>query len=279
MFIAFQKMHGLGNDFIIMDARPLPHARLDLSERSLCALSNRRTGIGFDQAIVIEPPRTADSDVVIRFFNADGSESGACGNGTRCVADFLMQQMGKTTLNMAVGKRILVAHRTDTGMIAVDMGVPHFDWQQIPLAHAVDTAHIPLAVGQLKDGIAVNVGNPHLVFFVSDCAAVPLDRLGPVLEHDRLCPLRTNVEAAQIIDRQTIRLRVWERGAGLTQACGSGACATLVAAARRDLTDRKAEIVLDGGSLWIEWRDDNHIVMSGPSVLVYEGRIDLAQYE
>lgn len=278
MFIAFQKMHGLGNDFIIIDARPLPHGRLDLSERSLCALSNRRTGIGFDQAIVIEPPRTADSDVVIRFFNADGSESGACGNGTRCVADFLMQQMGKTTLNMAVGKRILVAHRTDTGMIAVDMGVPHFDWQQIPIAHAIDTDHMPLAIGQLKDGIAVNVGNPHLVFFVPDCAAVPLDRLGPLLEHDRLFPLRTNVEAAQIIDRQTIRLRVWERGAGLTQACGSGACATLVAAARRDLTDRKAEIVLDGGSLWIEWRDDNHIVMSGPSVLVYEGRIDLAQY-
>ena len=271
-------MHGLGNDFIILDARPLPGHRLDLSAATLCNLADRRTGIGFDQAIVILPATAAQTDATIRFFNADGSESGACGNGSRCVADLLMQETGKTQIKMAIGERVLEASRTDDGLIAVDMGVPHFGWQQIPLAEAVDTRQIPLSVGLLRQGLAVNVGNPHLVFFVADCAAVPLETLGPLLEHDRLFPQRTNVEAAQIIDSQTIRLRVWERGVGLTRACGTGACATLVAAVERGLTERRAEIRLDGGSLWVEWRDDGHIIMSGPSTLVFHGQIDLSRH-
>lgn len=275
----FAKMHGLGNDFIIFDARS--HAGLSqlLDAKTLQYLADRRTGIGFDQAIVIESARQKDHDVVIRFFNSDGSESGACGNGTRCVADLLMHQGGQLALRMAVGPRILHAIRTEDGMISVDMGIPSFDWQAIPLSHAVDTLSVPLALGDLRAGSVVNVGNPHLVFFVDDCTAIPLETLGPLLEHDKLFPERTNVEAAHIVTRSKIRLRVWERGAGLTQACGSGACATLVAAVRRNLSDRRAEIVLDGGSLWIEWREsDQHMIMTGPSVLVYHGVIDLTRH-
>ena len=278
MMIPFQKMHGLGNDFIILDARPVKGGLIDLSPASLRALSDRRTGIGFDQAIVIQPPTDPKTDATIRFFNADGTESGACGNGSRCVADLLMLENGRDQIVMAIGQRQLHARRTADGLISVDMGIPHFDWQQIPLAEAVDPRQIPLSVGLLRHGFCVNVGNPHLVFFVADCAAVPLEALGPLLEHDRLFPERTNVEAAHIIDRQTIRLRVWERGAGLTLACGTGACATLVAAVERGLSERRAEIRLDGGSLWIEWREDNHIIMSGPSILVYHGQFDLSCY-
>ena len=267
--IPFTKMHGLGNDCVIIDARDTP---VMLSEDRIRLIADRRHGVGCDQLVLLEPPKSSDADVFLRFYNSDGSESGACGNATRCIAARLMQarQGNAITLQSAAG--LLPAHVDARGLVAVDMGEPQLDWRNIPLSRDTDTLALDLAAGPYDRPAAVGMGNPHCVFFVDDAEAVDLTTLGPKVEHDPLFPERTNV----VLDRNRIRMRVWERGAGITQACGSGACAVAVAAARRELTERKVEVILDGGSLFIEWRDDNHVVMSGPVAFVYTGVLDEA---
>jgi diaminopimelate epimerase len=259
----FRKMHGLGNDFVIFDAREAP---LEMDGVRARALADRRTGIGCDQLIVLEPSGTAD--VRMRIWNADGGEVEACGNASRCVARLLG---GDSVIETAGGT--LRASAADEGA-RVAMGKPRFGWDEIPLAYPVDTDPLPVAWEELHSGAALNVGNPHVVFFVEDARAVPLDRLGPTIETDPLFPERVNVNVASI-EEGVIRLRVWERGAGLTQACGTGACATAVAAIRRGLVRNPAVVRLPGGVLTVEWAPGAEIVMSGGATPVFEGVVEL----
>ena len=270
MRVSFTKMHGLGNDFVILDNRNggLP----ELTNAVAAALANRTTGIGCDQLILLESDESGDSDFRMRIFNADGSEVEACGNASRAVA-------------LLHGESARVA--TDGGLIAlepaeggarVDMGTPRFEWQEIPLAYAMDTLSMPVAWGPLENPAAVNVGNPHVIFFTDDTNAVELDNLGPEIEHDPLFPDRINVNVATIEDRNHIRLRVWERGVGLTRACGTGACATAVAAMRRGLVEREVTVALPGGPLQIEWTNDNRILMTGPATLSFVGTFEWSDF-
>jgi diaminopimelate epimerase len=263
-------MHGAGNDFVVLDARSRPWA---IDSEAAKRIADRRTGIGCDQLIVVGPARQPGADAFMSIFNPDGSEVAACGNATRCVAWMLMGETGETTATIETHAGLLSAQSAGPDRITVDMGPAQLDWQQIPLASAMDTLHLPVTVGQLTDPVGVGMGNPHAVFFVLDAEKVPLADLGPTLEHHPLFPERCNIEAAQVRHDGSIRMRVWERGAGITLACGTGACATLVAAARRGLTGRKADIVLDGGTLTIEWLDNNHVLMTGPVALAYSGML------
>lgn len=269
--LPFVKMHGLGNDFVILDARRAP---LKLGLAQVRAIANRHTGVGCDQLIVIEPPRAALADAFMRIRNADGGEVGACGNASRCVAALLMDEAQSDHAIIETAAGLLDAESRGDGIVGVDMGRISFDWRDIPLAKAVDTLHLDLTVESLSDPVAVNVGNPHVVFFVDDSEAVALDRLGPMIETDALFPERVNVEVAQVLAGDRIRLRVWERGVGITRACGSGACATLAAAARRGLTGRSADVLLDGGALHIDWLKDDHVIMTGPVATSFSGMLD-----
>ncbi len=267
----FTKMHGLGNDFVVVDAREQP---FDIGAAEARAIADRRLGVGCDQLLVVQPATNGQADVFMRILNADGGEAEACGNGTRCIAQLVMAETGKPEAHIETRAGLLKAEAAGNGNIAVDMGPVAVDWQSIPLAREMDTLNLGLESGPLKDPVGVNVGNPHAVFFVEDADAVPLEEIGPGIETDALFPERTNVGAAQILDGGNIRLRVWERGAGVTRACGSGACAALVAAHRRELTGRSADVTLDGGRLAIEWRDDNHVVMTGPVATSFTGVLD-----
>lgn len=260
----FHKMHGLGNDFVVFDAR---EALLHLSEQQVRAISDRRTGIGCDQLIVIEPSN--DADAFMRIYNADGSEVEACGNAARCVARLLGP---RSTIETRAG---LLAAESDAAGAGIDMGQPRFGWDEIPLAYAMDTAALPVAWEELEGPAAINVGNPHLVFFVDDVDRVDLGRLGPLIETDPLFPERINVNIAQVIDRGHIRVRTWERGVGLTRACGTGACATAVAAIRRDLADEDIVLTLPGGDLRVRWTPGGTIRMTGPATHVFTGDIDI----
>jgi diaminopimelate epimerase len=264
MGIPFVKMHGLGNDFVVLDgrARTLPA----MTTRLVAALADRKTGIGCDQLIMLEP--SAAADFRMRIFNADGGEVEACGNATRAVGVLHGEPARIETL-----AGILSTAPADGG-IAVDMGEPGLEWDRVPLAYPMDTLHMPVGWDELEDPVAISIGNPHAVFFVADCDAVPLDRLGPLIEHDPLFPERVNVNVATVADRETIRLRVWERGVGETRACGTGACATAVAAMRRGLTARRVTIRLRGGDLAIEWRQDGHVEMTGAAVVSFRGEFD-----
>ncbi len=266
----FLKMHGAGNDFMVIDARTTP---LSLTPSRIRALADRRTGIGWDQLIILEAtPRAA---AAMRIYNPDGSTAGACGNATRCVADFLAAPAGLAELTIETAAGRLPAHRTPDGAWQIDMGPPGLHWQEIPLSHPADTLHLHLP----GDPAAASMGNPHATFFVPDLAAIDPTTAGPPIENHPLFPQRANVGFAQVISPDTIRLRVWERGAGLTRACGSGACATLVNAHRRGLTARRATLLLDGGALTIEWRpSDDHVLMTGPAVTAFHGTVDLATY-
>jgi diaminopimelate epimerase len=268
---SFIKMHGLGNDFVVIDARTQP---LALGEAQARAIADRKTGVGCDQFIVIEPPKNGTTDATMRIRNADGGEVEACGNAARCVAQLLMRERGTTRTAIDTVAGVIVAEDAGNGRVAVDLGPARLDWQEIPLARAMDTLHLDLAMGPLRDPVAVNVGNPHAVFFVPDAEAIDLETLGPQLERHALFPARCNIEAATVQSRGRIRMRVWERGVGITRACGTGACATLVAAARRGLTDRKAEVVLDGGPLEIEWTAAGHVRMTGPVATSFAGVLD-----
>ena len=228
--IDFIKMHGLGNDFVVIDDRD---GRLALGPAEARAIGNRRTGIGFDQLLILETPTSADADVFMRIRNPDGSEAQACGNGTRCVASRVMDELGRDRITVETVAGLLASSRTSDGRVTVDMGLAGLDWQQIPVSRQVDTLHMEIGVDGLADPVGVNMGNPHAVFFVDDVAAIDLSTVGPKLEHDELFPERANIEIVQVIGPDRLRMRVWERAAGITEACGSGACAVGVAAHRR----------------------------------------------
>jgi diaminopimelate epimerase len=269
----FIKMHGAGNDFVVLDLRRGGEAP---SAKETVAIADRHRGIGCDQIILIGPSPTGVADLGLTFLNSDGSASGACGNGTRCVADFLMKERGADHLALETAAGILDCARGRDGRVTVDMGLARTEWRDIPLAEARDTLHLGIGEGPVKDPVGVSMGNPHAVFFVPDVAKIPIEAIGPKLERHKLFPERANIGFADVRAPDRIRLRVWERGAGLTLACGSGACAALVAAVRRGLTKRKATIEVDGGALEIEWLENGHVLMTGPTAIAFRGTIDPA---
>lgn len=256
------KMHGLGNDFVVLDARARP---LALSRALITAIADRHRGIGFDQLAVIG---TGAGDAHLTFYNADGSVSAACGNATRCIARHLMQETGKTALHLTTVRGDLQALDAGAGRTSVNMGQPQLDWAEIPLAEAMDTLELPIEGAP----VATGMGNPHCTFFVEDAEAIPLEQFGPRYEHHPLYPERTNVQVASVIGPDHIRMRVWERGVGVTLASGSSSCAVAVAAARRGLTGRTVRIDLDGGTLDVDWRADG-VWMTGPTTHVANGTL------
>lgn len=272
----FLKMQGLGNDFAVFDARM---RAVPLREIHARAIADRHFGVGCDTVVLILPG-TAEADASLRFFNADGGEVESCGNATRCVARLLMDERGLARVKLKSRGGLLVASDAGDGLVSVDVGVPKLDWEDIPLKEPADTNKFAIPVaGHEIQAASVLMGNPHCILFVDDAEKAPVTQLGPVLERHPLFPNRINVEFAQVIDPTHIRMRVWERGVGVTLACGTGACATLVAAVRRGLASRKAQVQLDGGPLIIEWReDDGHVLMTGPAVLSFTGEIDLDRY-
>ena len=267
----FWKMNGAGNAIAIFDARSRAFAP---AAEKLQAIAREMQA---DQIMAIE--RSVSHDAAIRIWNADGSAAGACGNGSRCVAHLLMAEHAIDEVSLQTDTDILKARRAEGGLVTVDMGSPLMGWADIPLSEPMDVRGIDVKIGPIDDPYlsrptVVSMGNPHAVFFVEDVGAYDIPAIGPLVEGHPIFPEGANVGFAQIIDRETIRLRVWERGAGLTRACGSGACAALVCAARAGRTERRAELVLDGGTLVIEWREsDDHVLMTGPVVLEYEGEI------
>ena len=269
--IPFLKMHGLGNDFVVLDGRRRVDREFAAAAR---ALADRRTGIGCDQVILLERPRHRCAQVLMRIHNPDGGEAEACGNATRCIADLLRRETGSPRVRIETVAGLLEAEALRDGRVTVDMGPARTDWREIPLAQVMDTGRVDLRLGPLSAPVCTNIGNPHATFFVDDVEAIDLAALGPVLEHHPLFPQRANIGVAEVRNRGSIRLRVWERGAGITRACGSGACAALVAANRRGLTERRAAVALDGGTLDTTWRDDGHVVMTGPVALSFEGTFD-----
>src|SRR5712692_6989171 len=251
----FLKMHGLGNDFVVLDAR---RAAFDLTPARRRAIADRRLGVGCDQLIVLEAPTESDADVFMRIYNPDGGEAGACGNATRCVASVLMDERRTDHVTVQTISGLLESQKAGTAadglpVISVDMGPARLDWRDIPVREACDTNHMPVGLGPLKDPVGTNMGNPHATFFVDDAAAIPLGELGPKLERHQFFPERANIGVAQLVDEDRLRLRVWERGAGLTLACGSGACAAVVVAQRQGRTRGPVRVDLPGGQLTIEW--------------------------
>ena len=273
----FAKMNGLGNEIAVLDARARP---MTLNASAVEALAVAGKGIGFDQLMVLMPPKNPMADVYTEIWNADGSKVAACGNGSRCVAWYVMRELNRDNLVIETEAGLLGASSVGLNRISVDMGEPILDWERIPMSERMDTIRIELQVGPIDDPIlhgpgVVSMGNPHCVFFVQDAELAPVEAVGPMIEYHPLFPERTNVGFAQIVARDHIRLRVWERGAGLTKACGTGACAALVAAVRRRLCDRVATVQVDGGLLQIEWREsDNHVIMTGAVALESEGTLN-----
>ncbi|MBX9886145.1 MAG: diaminopimelate epimerase [Novosphingobium sp.] len=267
MSVAFRKMHGLGNDFIVIDAREVPVA---MSAARAAALAERRTGIGCDQLIVLEPSPAAD--LRMRIFNADGSEVEACGNAARAVGLLLGGAQRIETLGG------LITSTAGDGGASVDMGPARFGWDEVPLAYAMDTLAMPVGWEDLETPAAVNLGNPHVVFFVGDADAVDLARLGPKIETDPLFPEKVNVGVASVVGPSQIRLRVWERGVGLTRACGTGACAAAVLALRRRLVTGPVRVDLPGGPLEIAWAQGGTILMTGPAAFSFAGTFDEDDY-
>jgi diaminopimelate epimerase len=272
----FLKMHGLGNDFVVFDARKQGFA---LSTDTARAIADRRRGVGCDQVIVIERGR-GGFDALMRSINADGGEVESCGNASRCVARLLMEELDRPQVTIDTQGGALVCRDAGGGNVTVDMGAPRFNWRDIPLAEDVDTMRFVLEIdGSNHTLSAVSVGNPHCVLFVEDAERAPVAELGPGLETHSMFPKRTNVEFATIETRAKMRMRVWERGAGMTSACGTGACAAVAAAHRLGLMNRSVEVMLDGGPLAIELREaDDHILMTGPAVLAFQGELNLEAY-
>ncbi len=274
MGVSFFKMNGLGNDFVVVDARA---RKVSFSAEAARRIGDRHRGVGFDQLLSIEPGN-GQGDVVMRIWNPDGSLAEACGNGTRCVADLLLSELGKSVVKISTSGGLLACTRGADGRVSVDMGEPKLEWQDIPLAERMDTRVLDIQVGPIGAPVlvgpsAVNMGNPHCIFFVENAEAHDLRKIGPMIEHHPLFPERANISLAQIKSKSEVRLRVWERGAGQTLACGSAACAAVVAGARKRLTDRMVRVVLDGGALDVEWRHDNHVLMTGPSELNFTGEL------
>lgn len=275
MIIPFTKMHGCGNDFVVIDARMSDPG---LMPARAAAIADRHTGVGCDQFIVLEPPPEGGrADAFMRIRNPDGTESGACGNASRCVASLLGAQTGARDLLIATLAGDLAAEILDDGTVRVDMGPPGLGWADIPLANAMDTLHLPIAKGPVSDPAACSMGNPHATFFVAD-HDFDISAIGRAVEDHPLFPERVNVGFAVIEAPDRIRLRVWERSAGLTLACGSGACAAVVNAARRGLTNRQVRVIVDGGAMDIDWRDDGQVTMAGPVATSFTGQLDLSKY-
>jgi diaminopimelate epimerase len=268
--IRFRKMHGLGNDFVVLDERAAP---LGLTPEAARFLADRHRGVGADQIISLEP--ASGADVFMRIRNPDGSEAGACGNATRCVASLLAGETGRDAVTIRTISGDLPVRRAPGGLWTADMGPARFGWRDIPLAFAADTLHLPLARGLVADPAACSMGNPHATFFVPDLDALDIASLGPSLEHDPIFPERANIGFAQVLSPEHLRLVVWERGAGLTLACGSGACAAAVNAVRRGLTGRRVRVSLPGGDLDIFWREDGHVEMTGPAATAFTGEVEL----
>jgi len=274
----FLKMHGLGNDFAVFDARK---ASLVLDTAQVRAIADRRRGIGCDTVVVIENDKSG-ADSLMRIYNADGSEAEACGNASRCIAKLLIEETGKPVVRIGTKGGLLECRRAGD-FITVDYGPPQLDWREIPMAQAVDTVSFALPVDNFSDQALQNVsalatGNPHLVLFVEKAEDAPVASLGPAIERHPWFPARTNVEFVERRSENALRMRVWERGVGITEACGTGALASVVAAHRRGLTGRKVQVELDGGMLDIEWREeDDHVLMTGPASLSFEGDVDLAK--
>ena len=278
---SFIKMNGLGNEIVVVDMRASPQAITAADARAAAAAAP------YDQLMAVYPPRAVGTDAYVRIYNNDGSEAGACGNGMRCVADILFKQSGNSTLTVETRAGLLACFRGDAPLTStVDMGQPRFHWTEIPLAEEFfDTRAIELQVGPIDHPIlhspsAVSMGNPHVVFWVDDVDAYDLGKIGPLLEHHPMFPERANISLAQVVSRQRLILRTWERGAGITRACGSAACAAAVSAARTGRTGREVTVTLPGGDLAIVWRQsDDHVLMTGPVEYEFEGRFDPALFE
>ncbi|WP_424811096.1 diaminopimelate epimerase [Roseococcus sp. YIM B11640] len=270
MRVPFRKMHGLGNDFVVLDARK---SALALPVDSIRQVGDRHRGVGFDQLVTLE--RAEDADVFIRFHNSDGSEAGACGNGTRCAASLVLDELGRDFITIRTPGGQLSAERLPGGIFRVDMGPPRLGWADVPLAREMDTLHVPVSAEGVSDAACLSMGNPHATFFVPDLDALDIPRIGPALEHDPLFPRRANIGFVQVMAPDHLKLVVWERGAGLTLACGSGACAALVNARRRGLVGARATVTVPGGDLVIEQREDGHVLMSGPVATAFTGEIEL----
>src|SRR5258706_1433481 len=273
---AFLKMHGLGNDFVVFDARK---QGLALTTDIVRGIADRHLGVGCDQVIVIERGRDG-FEAAMRSFNADGSEVESCGNASRCVARLLMEELDRTSVSISTRGGPLACSDTGGGNVTVDIGPARFDWREIPLARSVDTNSFTLELdGKEFPVAAASVGNPHCIIFVEDAEKAPVAALGPRIEIHEMFPERTNVEFIKVTDRTHLRMRVWERGAGITSACGTGACAAAAAAFRRGYVDGKLEVLLDGGPLNIELRkNDAPILMAGPASLTFHGEIDFEDF-
>ena len=281
MNVAFTKMHGCGNDFVVIDARLLDASMSDpgLTPARAAAIADRHTGVGCDQFIVLEPPPVGSrADAFMRIRNPDGQEAGACGNATRCVAALLHTQTGARDLLIATVAGDLFAEVLGDGTVQVDMGPPRLDWADVPLAAPMDTLRLPIADGPARDPAACSMGNPHATFVLDTLDGLDIEGIGHRIEHHPLFPERTNVGFAVVEAPGRLRLRVWERGAGLTQSCGSGACAAVVNAVRRGLTGRRCRVIADGGALDIDWREDGHVLMAGPAATSFSGSLDLTRF-
>jgi diaminopimelate epimerase len=265
-------MHGAGNDFVVLDGRA---GKLAFTPAQARWIADRHTGIGCDQIIIIENDELDAADAFMRILNADGSEAGACGNATRCVAALLAEETGARRVTIRTLSGLLQADILGPGLVEVDMGEPGLLWDQVPLASPADTLHLKIAMGPVEDPAACSMGNPHATFFVNDLARLPIETVGPVLERHKQFPERANIGFALVESPERIRLRVWERGSGLTLACGSGACAALVNAHRRGLAANRATLILDGGELTITWREaDGHVLMKGPAITAFAGQFE-----
>jgi diaminopimelate epimerase len=279
---SFVKMNGIGNEIVVVDLRARGGA---IAPEEARAAAVPQGGVPYDQLMALYPPRTPGTDAFIRIYNNDGSEAGACGNGMRCVADLVSKESGKTALTFETTAGILNCWKGEDGMFTVDMGPPRFKWNEIPLAEEFrDTRAIELQIGPIDKPIlhspsVVNMGNPHAIFWVEDVNVYELNKFGPLLENHPIFPDRANITLAEIKSRDHIVIRTWERGAGLTKACGSAACAAAVAAARLKRSNRKVTVTLPGGDLTIEWRaSDDHVLMTGPVEFEFEGRFDPALF-
>lgn len=269
--IAFIKMHGLGNDFVIIDARDKPFT---LGESAARRIADRRRGVGCDQVIVLGKPKSRAARAFMTIRNADGGASAACGNATRCVAALLMSESGEAEAIIETEAGVLVG-TGDADGVTVDMGEPRLKWNEVPLADRADTLNLDLGVNAPAPAVACSMGNPHATFFLGDLSIVDIAAIGPILEHHEMFPERANIGFAQVLERDHVRLRVWERGAGLTPACATGSCAAVVGGVRRKLLDRRVRCTLDGGELTVTWREeDNHVLMTGPVSASFTGLLN-----
>lgn len=273
---SFVKMHGLGNDFVVIDQRKETKGTHRISKDRIRLITDRRRGVGCDQVVFIYPARSSEASARLRFFNADGSESDACGNASRCVASHLMTLSNNSEITLETSNSILHATLKPDNLVTIDMGPPKLEWTDIPISEPCDTLHLPVLEGELRDPVGVSMGNPHCIFIVEDAEKVNLIEVGPKIENNVLFPARTNVGVVSKLSANNFRLRVWERGVGITESCGTGACAAAVATHRREIGGRKVMIEMDGGQLSIHWRKkDDHVLMTGSVETSFVGELKL----